>query len=116
MVLNIKSSIATIAILALVGLVVGVGVSASKHEASVSATVTAQLITISVSTGDVAYGILPVDTNADTVALNQTQFVTNGGNVNVDLEVKSSDAAGGIPWNLAASTGADAFTHEFSSN
>ena len=111
-----KSTIATVAILALFGLVVGVGAIAAT-EATVSATVTSQLVAITVADGNVAYGILPVNTNADTVTLGQTQVVTNGGNVNVDLSVKSSDAVGRTNWNLAATNAAlNEFTHEFSSN
>lgn len=94
MTLNIKSTIATIAILALVGLGVGVGASAAPT-ADVSATVTAELVSITSGDGTVAFGILPVDTNADTVTLGQTQSATNTGNVAVDLEVRSSDAVGG---------------------
>lgn len=40
--------------------------------------------------------------------------MTNDGNVDVNLEVKSSDAIGGTDWNLAATNAAlDEFTHEF---
>ena len=81
--------------------------------ADVSATVTAELITITVADGTVDYGILPINASEDTVNLVQTQVVTNAGNVDVDLEVKSSDATGGTAWNLAASAGSDAFTHRF---
>ena len=57
------------------------------------------------------------DTNQDTVTLGDTQTVQNDGNVNEDFGIKSSDAASaGTPWNLAASTGTDQFTHEFSTN
>ena len=108
-----KQFIATLCILAVVGVGVGVGAQGA-NEAPVSATVTAELITISVASGSVTYGILPTDTNEDTVSLSQTQVVTNDSNVAVDLEVKSSDAAGGTPWNLAATNEAlDEFTHEF---
>ena len=107
-----KSTIATIAILALVGLGIGMSVGAA-NTADVSATVTAELITISVADGSVDYGILPVNTNKDTVTLSQTQVVTNNGNVNVDLGVKSSDAVGGVKWNLATTNASlDDFTHE----
>ena len=110
---NIKSLIASIAILGVAGLAIGTGAGAAT-EASVSATVTAELISVSVADGSVAYGILPVNTSADTVTLTQTQVVTNDSNVAADLDVKSSDAVGGTDWNLVATAGADAFTHEFS--
>ena len=111
-----KQFLASITVLALVGFIVGVSVDAADT-ADVTATVTAQLISVSVLDGSVAYGILPVNTNQDTVTLIDTQVVTNDGNVDVDLSVKSSDAVGGIAWNLAATNASlDEFTHEFSSD
>lgn len=107
--------IASIAVFSLLALVALPAIAATT--ADVSATVTAQLVAVSVSNGNVAYGVLDVNTNANTVDLSQTQVVTNDGNVDVNLEVKSSDAIGGIDWNLAATNAAlDEFTHEFSSN
>jgi len=115
--LDAKSFLASVAVLALVGMAVGVVTAQGTDEASVAATVTAELVTISVANGSVAYGVLPVNTNQDTVTLGQTQVVTNDGNVAVDLEVKSSDAVGGTNWDLAATNASlDDFTHEFSSN
>jgi len=111
-----KSLIASIAIVGLVGLAVGVGTQAADT-ANVSATVTAELISVSVSDGSVAYGILPVNASEDTTAsgVNNTQVVTNDSNVVADLDVKSSDAVGGTDWDLVAATGnIDEFTHEFS--
>ena len=112
-----KNLIATICILGLVGMVVGV-VAKADDEASVSATVTAELITNSVASGSVDYGILPVNTSKDTTTGPvQTQVVTNNGNINVDLGVKSSDAIGGTDWNLAATNASlDDFTHESAPN
>jgi len=107
-----KSLIVSIAILGLIGMMVG-AVTLAAETATVSATVTAELITIAVADGSVDYGILPINTSKDTVAPSQTQVVTNNSNVAVDLEVKSSDAVGGVEWNLAATAAADAFTHEF---
>ena len=104
-----KSLIASIAILGVAGLAVGTGAGADTT-AEVSATVTAELITISVADGSVEYGIVPIDT-LKTV---QTQVVTNDGNVNVNLGVKSSDTVGGTDWNLVAAVGSlDEFTHEY---
>lgn len=109
-----KSLIASIAILGVVGLAVGVGTQA--QEASVAATVTAELITISVADGSVDYGILPISTIEDTTVngnADGTQTVTNNSNVAADLVTRSSDAVGGVNWNLVGSIGADAFTHRF---
>jgi len=108
-----KQLIGSFIVLGLAAMMVGVGVSAAT-EATVSATVTSELIAVSVSDGAVAYGILPVNTNQDTVTLSDTQVVTNDSNVAANLDVKSSDAAGGTGWNLVAAVGSlDEFTHEF---
>jgi hypothetical protein len=113
-----KSFIASIAILALIGLGVGVSVEGATT-ADVSATVTAQLVSVSVSDGSIAYGILSLDTTKDTTAtgVNDTQTATNDGNVTENLSIRSSDAtSSGTTWELAATRGDDAFTHEFSIN
>lgn len=111
-----KSLISSIAILGLLGLVVGVTVQGAT-EGSVSATVTAQLISVSVADGSVAYGTLSLDTTEDTAtggAALETQTATNNGNITENLGIRSSDAVGDTDWNLAAARGSDAFTHEFS--
>ena len=94
-------------------------------EGSVSATVTPQLISVTVADGGVDYGILALSpssaspTTKSTVDLFDTQVITNNGNVNEDFSVKSSDAAGGTtPWNLvaAASISTDAYDHQYSTD
>ncbi|KKO02706.1 hypothetical protein LCGC14_0101550 [marine sediment metagenome] len=100
-------------ILGLVGMVVGVAVQGATTD-DVSATVTAQLVSVSVSDGIVEYGILALNTTEDTVTLVDTQTATNDGNVAADLSIRSSDAVGGTTWELAVSAGSDAFIHEFS--
>ena len=111
-----KQFLASVMVLALAATVVGVGVNADST-ADVSATVTAQLVSVSItSDGVVAYGTLPLNTTKDTIALTDTQTATNNGNVTVDLGIRSSDAVGDTNWNLAASADTDVFTHEFSIN
>ena len=108
-----KSLIASIAILGIVGMVVGAVVQGGQHEASVAATVTVQNISVSVGDGVVAYGALPVSTSEDTTSggLNDTQIATNNGNVTEDLEIKGIDSAN---WTLVASIGvADEYVHKF---
>ena len=111
---KMKSLIASICILGLVGMVVGVAVQGADT-APVSATVTPKLITVSVSPGTVAYGILGTNTTTSTIPaeLDQTQTATDGSNVDVALNIKSSDAVGGTPWELAAAAGENAFVHKF---
>ena len=106
-----KSLIASIAILALVGLVVGV--VAQAQEAAVTATVTVQNVTISVDDGVVEYGTLASNTSKDTLTLTDTQTVTNNGNVNVDLDIRGQDSNN---WTLAGTTGTDQYIHKFSTN
>lgn len=118
-----KSLIASILILGLIGLVVGV-VAQGADTADVSATVTPKLLTVSVSDGSVAYGILGLNTTKNTALYDEntnqngmspadTQTVTNGSNVDVALNIMSSDAVGGIAWQLATAPGSDAFVHQF---
>lgn len=91
-----------------------VGVVAQGADtAPVSATVTPKLITVNVSDGSVDYGILGINTTKDTVDPVQTQTATNGSNVPVALNIKSSDAVGGTTWELAAAAGSNAFVHQF---
>jgi len=113
-----KSLIASIMILGLVGMIIGVVTQAATTD-DVSATVTAQLVSVLVSDGTVEYGILPLDTTEHTATggtASETQTATNDGNVAADLDIRSSDALGGTTWELAATRGSNAFTHEFSIN
>jgi len=92
---------------------------------TVTATVTPQLISVTVSDGEVAYGILALSPSSgspiteSTVALSDTQVITNNGNVDEDFAVKSNDATGGTTvWNLvaAASISTDAYGHQYSTD
>jgi len=108
-----KILITSIAILALISMTVGVASNAA-NEASVSATVTVEQISVSVSNGIVAYETLAVNTSKDTTSaseqLNNTQIATNDGNVTVDLNIRGTDST---PWTLAATAGSDLYVHEF---
>ncbi len=99
------------------------GVSADAEQ-TVSCTVKAKLISLTVTDGSVAYGTLGLSPSAgspttkSTIDLVDTQVVTNNGNVTEDFDIKSSDAEGGTAWNLvaAASIATDAFAHQFSAD
>jgi len=111
---NLKKVLAALTAVALMLALTAPALAATTG--TVSATVTAQLISLSVADGDVSYGVLDADTFGDTVGT-ETQTVTNNGNVAEDFGIKSSGASSaGTPWNLAASTGTDEFTHDFSVN
>lgn len=85
---------------------------------TVAATVTPMKISVSVTSGTVAYGTLDISSTKDTTAtgLNDTQTATNDGNVAEDLNIESTDATGGTNWTLAATPGADQYEHDFSTN
>ena len=116
MILSMKSTIATIAILALVGLGVGMNVGA----ADVVATVTPLIISLSVTSGSVNYGVLDVDETNNTfngAATTDTQTIENTGTVSIDVLIKSSDAVGStINWDLEATKGADQYVHSYDIN
>jgi len=105
-----KSLIASIAILGLVGMVVGITASATD-QASVTATVTVQNISVVVTDGSISYGILAVGTATSTVGVDQ-QTATNNGNVTENFNIRGQNT--GCPWTLASSVGANTYKHEFS--
>jgi len=84
----------------------------AADSATVNATVTAQNISVSVASGTIAYGILPVNTSKSTIAadLDALQTATNTGNVAEDLNIKGANSAA---WTLAAAPGAEQYTHKF---
>ncbi|MCP6726645.1 MAG: hypothetical protein KJI69_01215 [Patescibacteria group bacterium] len=110
-----KYLIVSIAILGLVGLAVGVGTQAAG-EASVAATVTVQNISVGVSDGIVAYGILAAGDSKDTLSPADLQTATNNGNVTETLNIRGTTSSPGS-WTLAAvAAGATEYRHEFSTN
>lgn len=80
---------------------------------SVTATVTVQSISITVSDGSVAYGILGVNTSKDTTSalgqLDDSQTVTNNGNVDETLLIRGQDSAN---WTLAGAAGVNQYVHQ----
>ena len=78
---------------------------------TVTATVTVQNISLSVSDGIVTYGILALGSTKNTTQLTDTQSVTNNGNVTIDVNIKGQNTA--APWTLAATAGADQYAHQF---
>lgn len=78
----------------------------------VTATVTAQNISVTVADGTVSYGIMVLNTSKSTTAgdLNDLQTATNNGNVAEDLNIKGQNSA---DWTLAGAAGANAYTQKF---
>lgn len=79
---------------------------------SVTATVTAQNISVSVADGTVSYGTLSTSANQDTTSgnLNDSQTATNDGNIAEDFNIQGQDSAN---WTLAGAAGADQYTHDW---
>jgi hypothetical protein len=82
---------------------------------NVTATVTAQNISVSVTDGSVAYGTLGLSSSADTTSsgVNDSQTATNDGNIAEDFNISSSNATGGTGWTLAGTIGADQYKHSY---
>lgn len=80
--------------------------------ANVTATVTVQNVSVSVSDGSIAYGTVSTGSSADTTSggVNDSQTATNNGNINEDIDIKGNNSAN---WTLGATAGADQYVHEF---
>ena len=83
------------------------------EEDTVTATVTPQLIAVSILDGDVDYGFLGANASKDTLTPVDTQVISNDGNVAQDFDVKGQNSAS---WTLAATVGAEQYKHEFSNS
>lgn len=105
-----KKIIAGISVFALIAIAFPLG--AAQHEAGVTATVTVENIAVSVSDGGVAYGALATSAFGDTTSngVNDSQTVTNDGNVNEDFVIRGDDTA---TWTLEVAIGANQYTHDF---
>lgn len=100
------------AILLLTAVVSFFSIANAATSATVAATVTPQNISVSVSDGTIAYGTLDVSTSKSTIAsqLNDTQTVTNSGNVSESFTIKGQNSAN---WTLAGTAGANQYVHKF---
>ena len=98
--------------ISLIGLLFLTAKVEAASSASVAATVTAQNISVTVSDGTIAYGIIPVNTSKSTIAadLNDLQTATNNGNVAEDLNIKGQDTAA---WTLGGTAGSETYVHQF---
>lgn len=89
---------------------------ASVYAAStgtVTATVTAQNISVSVADGSISYGTVALSSSADTTSngVNDSQTATNDGNITENFNIK--DAGSTAAWTIAGTVGADTYKHEF---
>lgn len=112
-----RRMLALLIAVALVALVLPANVFAA--EGTVTCTVSAAMVSVTVTDGDVAYGTLALEETKSTLDLTDTQTVTNSGNVREDFTIKSSNATrdGGTTWDLVTATpGHNEFKHEFSTD
>ena len=96
----------------------------AQNTGTVNATVTPQLISVSVSPGSVAYGIMALsqDNTTRTVKSSGTITATNNGNVAEIFNIKGSNATSvsGTDWVLSdtpadtGTVGANQYVHDFS--
>lgn len=103
-----KSILISVSILGLVGMLVCSAVLAGS-EASVTATVTVQNISVGVTDGSVAYGTLGSNTSAGTNPAD-TQTVTNNGNITENFNIKGQNS---VNWTLGATAASDVYVHKF---
>lgn len=66
------------------------------------------------SDGMVEYGA--VASSRSTLDLGDTQSVQNDGTLTANLNIKTSNAIGGIPWVVGLAPGSDVYMHEYSAN
>lgn len=80
--------------------------------AAVTATVTVQNISVSVSDGTLTYGTMAVSSTKSTIAgeLNDLQTATNNGNVTEDFNIRGQNSAA---WTLGATAGSEQYFHKF---
>ena len=110
-----KSLIASIIILGLAGMVVGVAVQGAST-GIVAATVTVQNISVSVSDGIVDYGTLGVNNSKDTTSgsVDNTQVATNNGNITEKFLIRGQNSTStGAGWTLAGTAASETYVHEF---
>lgn len=79
--------------------------------ATVTATVTVQNISVTVSSGSVTYGTLSNNSSAGTNPA-QTQTATNNGNIAESFNISGSNSTN---WTLGATAGSDVYVHKFCS-
>jgi hypothetical protein len=87
----------------------------AADNATVTATVTATNVAVTVNDGVITYGNVGLGSYVDTLAgdLNDLQTASNTGNITEDLDIKGFDS---VSWTLDATTSSDQYTHEFSTN
>lgn len=103
----------TVASILLLAMVFGGYNALAQATDTLTATVSATNLAVSVSDGTIAFGSVALNTATTTVGTGQTQTVSNDGS-NATLNVKSSNATNGTTWTLGTNPGSDIFKLEVS--
>lgn len=87
-------------------------IAQASSSATVTSTVTIQSVSVTVASGTVSYGTLATNTSKSTIAsdLNDTQTVTNNGNVAEDFAIQGQNSA---DWTLGTSPGSNTYEQQF---
>lgn len=117
-----KSLLASICILGVVGLVIGV-MALAASEQGITASVCPELVSLTVSPNSVDYGVLALGAT-DQAPAPAYVTVANNGNVTEDFTIKGADAVASpsgtwsLCWTGGACTipGIDKYVHEFSTD
>lgn len=86
----------------------------AAQEAAVTATVSTEVISVSITPTSTDYGTLPVGT-VDATPVGDPDFtVTNIGTVNENFNLRGADAVnGGNSWTLGATPGSEQYVHKY---
>lgn len=102
--------ITSVSIVAMAAMLIGTFAIAATT-GSVTATVTAAVVAVTVSDGNVAYLTVSTTANTTSSGVNDTQVITNTGTVNEDFEIKGQNSTGQV-WTLGAAPGNAIYAHD----
>jgi len=111
---SMKSLIATICILGIMGMAIG---TITRAGDTVTATVTIGTVEVTVDPTDFDYGTIPFSTSEESFDVIDNAGVFNikatVGTLETDLDIKGANSTGGTGWTLAAAAGAGEYAHKF---
>jgi hypothetical protein len=109
-----RFTVSLVVILAAISSVMSPPVRAMNKPEMIPCTIENNIVSMTVGSGSVNYGILALGSTQDTTGggVNSTQIAANSGDAAVDFNIQSSQAvrAAGVDWNLAAAAGVNQFT------
>ncbi len=115
-----KFPLSSVCLLVVTGILAASLVYGASSTSSVTATVTAQNISIGVGDGSIAYGTVALSSSASTTVngglnggLGDTQSATNTGNITENFNIKGQNTTN---WTLGATAGSEQYAHKFCNN